>query len=321
MATAYNVQAWDKTAANNDGADSGIGAVGNTSSPGVVDDWTKGIMASIAKLTDDIHGGLVASGTNTLTLTTNQSLSAGHIAAGLMLSFRVANTNTGAVTLNPDSTGAVAVVDQSGNALAGGELVAGMMAMVMYNANTSNWRLVSAHPSATTPGVVLLESGTISNDATLDIVLTSYTGNRSLIFELTDVVPAADAQIIYMRFSTNGGSSYVATNYVHGELTWTSGSATSSVTATETGTGIPIAAAASSDSGARLNAKIRLPNQTATQRPGVFFESVYGSTDGDVYFNAGGHGGHKTAQDVDAVRFLANSGNLSSGGYAVYGLF
>ncbi|MCP4385332.1 MAG: hypothetical protein GY798_28630 [Hyphomicrobiales bacterium] len=146
MGTTENVQAWSKTAADNDDADAGINWTENQA-PSTVNNSARGEMAAIAKYVDDRDGGLVATGTNIITVTTNQSLSASHIAAGLTLSFRAVNTNTGAVTFNPDSTGAVAIVDQSGNALTGGEIVAGSMVTVMYNSNTSKWHLASAHPA------------------------------------------------------------------------------------------------------------------------------------------------------------------------------
>ena len=113
MGTTENVQAWSTTTADNDDADAGINWT-EGQDPATVNNSARGMMTAVKNYVLDTDGGLVASGTDTLTLTTNQDLEAAHVAAGLTLSFRVANTNTGAVTLNPDSTGAVAVVDQNG---------------------------------------------------------------------------------------------------------------------------------------------------------------------------------------------------------------
>src|SRR5678810_565028 len=68
---------------------------------------------------------------------------------------------------------------------------------------------------AVTPGLVLLNSGTVTNQATLPIVLTSFTAYRGLRFVLF-LLPATDDVNLLMRLSSNGGSSYDsgAGNYV-----------------------------------------------------------------------------------------------------------
>ena len=97
MGTALNESAWSTTPASNDGADSTIGTVANTSSPTSVDDWVRGQMASRARARLDQGGALVAGGTSTaLTVTTNQALSSPHIANGLRLCVRTASAATGA---------------------------------------------------------------------------------------------------------------------------------------------------------------------------------------------------------------------------------
>src|SRR5262252_5606855 len=58
--------------------------------------------------------------------------------------------------------------------------------------------------------LVLLASGTVSAAASLNIVLTSYTAYRAIKFVLQAFVPATDDSELWMRFSTNGGSSYDA---------------------------------------------------------------------------------------------------------------
>ncbi len=143
MATAENVQAWSKTKASNDGADSAIGESSNDQNPNTLDDQVRSLMASVKKLIEDMCGGIAASGTDDLTLSTNQDLSAGHITDGLMLMFRAVDTNTGAMTLDVDTHGAVAIVDQKGNALAAGAIQDNALVTVAYSSHTSKWILVS----------------------------------------------------------------------------------------------------------------------------------------------------------------------------------
>jgi hypothetical protein len=56
--------------------------------------------------------------------------------------FKVTNTNTGASTLNVNAGGAVAIFNQSGSALVGGELQAGRIVEVQYDG--TQWQLLSS---------------------------------------------------------------------------------------------------------------------------------------------------------------------------------
>lgn len=152
MATALNVSAWSTTAASNSGADSTIGTVADTSSPTAVDDWVRSIMASVKRYILDTDGGLTSSGTNTITVTTNRSISSGHQAAGFSLRFKAGGTNTGAATLNVDSLGAVAIKRLNGDALSAGDIVSGGIYDVAFDG--TNYVLLGAGPGAGTYGVL-----------------------------------------------------------------------------------------------------------------------------------------------------------------------
>lgn len=67
---------------------------------------------------------------------------------GMQVAFRPGNANTGAATLNVDSTGAAAVVRPDGSACVGGELRANYQAEVNWDG--TSWRLV-ALPAAPLP--------------------------------------------------------------------------------------------------------------------------------------------------------------------------
>lgn len=126
MGTALNVSAWSTTAASNDGADSTIGTVSNNSAPNTVDDWVRGIMASVKRYILDTDGGITAGGTaDALIITTNRAISSGHQAAGFSVRFKASNTNTGATTVNVDSLGAKSIKRLNGDDLAAGDIVSG----------------------------------------------------------------------------------------------------------------------------------------------------------------------------------------------------
>jgi len=175
-------------------------------------------------------------------------------------------------------------------------------------------------------GLILLASGSISAAGNLDIVLTGYTGYRALLFVLQSFVPVTDDTILYMRFSTDGGSSYIASGYAYtgmgindggGSINSSSGSAAQAAITSAIG-GTNGVSNVATEGGA--HAEIWLFDQTAAAN---FAKAKWHST---WYIAAAQHAqliGSCTQEvvgDVDAIRFLFSSGNIASGKYAVYGL-
>lgn len=177
-------------------------------------------------------------------------------------------------------------------------------------------------------GSQLLTSGTVSNAATLDLVLTSYTAFKAIKFVLQSFLPATDDRELWMLFSTNGGSSYDTTSYAYTFVRTrdadtaprsegASGAARIDIVGSQTAGESVSNVAAEGGS----HTELTLFNQTNTAVwPRVQFQSTwFGSTVTDI-FNSAGAGQREVAQDTDAVRFLFETGNITSGTYAVYGL-
>lgn len=169
MATALNVSAWSTTAASNDGADSTIGTVANTSAPNVVDDWVRGIMASVKKYVLDTDGGITAGGTaNALTITTNRVISSGHQAAGFSVRFKAGATNTGAATVAVDGLSAVSIKRINGDALGAGDIISGAIYDIAFDG--TNYQLLGANtPSASLSGSSLEVTGNATVGGTLGV--------------------------------------------------------------------------------------------------------------------------------------------------------
>ncbi len=151
MTTAFNLQAWSKTASSNSGVDAGIGLLADTSFPNTVDNWWRGDMAAAARWADDTGGALVATGTaNVITVNTNQSLDSGHMADGLTLVVKAAFTNTSAsVTFSPDGQTVRTVKAADGSALTAGQIKAGARLILVYRgAATPVWHCINLQPSA-----------------------------------------------------------------------------------------------------------------------------------------------------------------------------
>lgn len=152
MGTSYNPQGWSATPASNESADSGIGTVNGQASPGVVDDWVRGLMASVKKFSLDISGSLVSGGTpNALILTTNQNISTSHQAT-FSVRFKAGNTNTGPATVAVDSLSPVVIKRLNGDDLSAGDIVSGGIYDIAHDG--TNYKLLGAGPGSGTYGVL-----------------------------------------------------------------------------------------------------------------------------------------------------------------------
>jgi hypothetical protein len=181
----------------------------------------------------------------------------------------------------------------------------------------------AANPAWASPGQQLLATGSASGAATADIVLTSFTAFRNLVIFLNNIVPATDDTQFYMRTSTNGGSSYDsgATDYVWTNYSFSSsegGPTSASNGAAQIGIGTDDAVAKlSSDAGASASYRIYLPNRTTSNKCLVQWSGGNVGTSNNAFVTIG-TGFRNSAADVDAVRFLMSSGNITLN-YAVYG--
>jgi hypothetical protein len=178
------------------------------------------------------------------------------------------------------------------------------------------------------PPITLLTSGTVSAQATLDLVLTSYTGYRALKLLLTSFVPATDDVELWLRTSTNGGSSYDAgaSDYAYANMRGRSGVSTADTVVSNGAAQIIVAGVNSAtfavsnvaaEGGA--NCEIMLYNQSALEHTRIRIDSTFVGAQGDEIRFAGA-GRRLAAQDTDAIRILFESGNIASGSYALYGL-
>lgn len=171
---------------------------------------------------------------------------------------------------------------------------------------------------------VLLSSATIASVAQYDIVMTSYWNLYNTIqIKIIGLVPATDGAVVYIRLSTNGGSTYDASsgnyhytfNYSVEDAT---GANAGSASATEiaisgTGTGVDNAAGSSFNS----TVEIYMPSSTAL-KPMIGYLSRWHNSAG-AGFQLSGMGFRTTAQDTDAVRIIMSSGNITSAIVEVWG--
>lgn len=175
---------WDATAGNNNATPPNgwpefmeYSAVNNTAREG---------MAVLKRFyTAAISGTLVTAGTSTAyTLTSGQTFAA--YANGQRFTFVAHVTSTGAVTLNVDGKGAVAIVDARGNALGAGDLVQNGIYEVIKTATT--FRIVN---SLTSTSLQLQVGNTLRRAITTGGTSTAYTVAGGGLFN-----PYEDGQLL-----------------------------------------------------------------------------------------------------------------------------
>ncbi len=88
---------------------------------------------------------------NTITASVSPAISS--YVAGQKFQILIANTNTGSSTININSVGSQNIVSQSGNALTGGELLAGLVSDFEYNG--TNFQLINPAYSTSQPNLIV----------------------------------------------------------------------------------------------------------------------------------------------------------------------
>jgi hypothetical protein len=138
---AVSVYSWSQTAGTNATADANINwAEGQL--PSTVNNSARAMMAALAAMVQDMGGGSTTGGSsNAYTLTCAQTMSA---RVPALVAFKANHTNTGAATLNVDSTGASALRGETGVALNAGDIVSGCIYVATWVSGSSEWLLVNA---------------------------------------------------------------------------------------------------------------------------------------------------------------------------------
>ena len=243
------------------------------------------------------------------------------------------NSNAETVSGNKTYTGAV---DLSGATLtlAAGEIGAADLATdavttaKILDANVTTAKIaddaVTDAKVLNPSGMVFISSQDASASATLDFTGFDASKYDGYMFVLGNVTPATDNVQLYMRTSTDGGSTYDAgsSDYRYGWnrqqmfATSPTNDYRSAGNSAFVEIGVSIGNAANED-GWSGRVTLFCPHLAKV----TFFE-YSGSyvNDATQYFRANGHAARASSADVDAVRFLFSSGNIASGTITMYGL-
>lgn len=177
-------------------------------------------------------------------------------------------------------------------------------------------------------GSAKLTSGTASNQATLDILLTSYTAFRNKLLVIDSIVPASDGVFPVLRVSTDGGSTYDngAGNYSFVLESLDAGTPEQSITGSNSATeinliGSTLTAGLDNASTASMHLEIYLYNSISSALwPAIRWTAEYVDNSGTPgSFLVTGSARRRTAHTLDGIRLLFNTGNVASANYSLYG--
>ena len=193
-------------------------------------------------------------------------------------------------------------------------------------AGSANLTVTNAAGSSTVATVtqannwVKISSSTASSSASISFTGLSST-YRVYRIEITDAAPATDGVALYMRTSTDNGTSYDSgvSDYQWSLLvTDTSGNspkvdtADSSIELTDTDLG--------NGTNETCCVDINLYDPSTAKYTKATWTSTYASSSSAARRSITGGGYRQSTTAVDAIQFLMSSGNISSGTFSLYGL-
>jgi hypothetical protein len=171
--------------------------------------------------------------------------------------------------------------------------------------------------SAGASGLVLLDTQTASASASLDFTTDIDATYDAYFLQVGDIVPATDGADLLVRFSTDGGSSYFATNYNYALRNFFADAFDGEANSTSAN-GIPIGTSLGNGTGEHWNANVWLNNLVGGLYKSARFDG-YGYISNPLAGVAHGMGIYGTASAVDALRLIMSAGNITSGWARLYG--
>ena len=168
-------------------------------------------------------------------------------------------------------------------------------------------------------GASLISSATASNDGSIEFTLDNSTySSYQVVFD--SVLPATDVAALYMRFSSDGGSTFDsgASDYEYAARIVASNGVASDKS-DENASGFIISdliGTAAGETG--VSGKVDL-TPSGGGRPSVRWQVSRVSSGNFLGYQRGG-GERRATVEVDAIQFLMSTGNIASGIIYLYGL-
>lgn len=194
------------------------------------------------------------------------------------------------------------------------------------NANAAvNWaagtrRIILSEPSSGS-GLILLQQRTASASTSLDFAAAIIARYSEYLIEFENIIPATDAIDLWMRMSTNGGSSYDSgNNYSYESWLWRAAATGQSGATAQAQILISNGATLSNSASWGLTGSARLYSPASAS----LFKQLNGQmgffTSASLRVGTTLHATYESATAVNAFQFLMSSGNITSGTIRVYGV-
>lgn len=198
---------------------------------------------------------------------------------------------------------------------------AGDSAVAEYN-GSGNWTILQYYRKSGSSllgsgELILLGTATASTSASLNFTGLISSAYDYYFFLYKDILPATTTALILMRYSTNNGSSYVSTSgtYLGQNIPRVMG-ATTATPALINGTALPLNS--TSGAGNAFCGRLDLLNPASVQSvPSANWKNAnpQGSIIDEGYMQI-----LSGASPINAVQFLASTGNITSGTIEMYGV-
>ena len=161
--------------------------------------------------------------------------------------------------------------------------------------------------SAIKPWILLSEQDA-SNDAAIDFISVITSTYDEYVFLLLNVVPVVNHSELLLRYSTDNGSTFKegATDYKQASTYYTSITLAENLIDTAEIGGV--------------SGEIHLLKPSSTTQYVKTYGIIMQSNDAGAVSALVVSGMGTVAQDVDAIRFLMSSGNITSGNFKLYGI-
>jgi hypothetical protein len=269
--------------------------------------------------------GTVGGTADAITLTNSPAVAS--YSDGLCLKFKATGTNTGAVTVAVDSIGGTKnikkMLDGSIQALSAGDIVSGGTYQIEYDGTQFQLKglgVTSAQPS----GLVYLGTYTASNSATLDLTSKMSSTYDDYVLIFNNIIPATNTANLLLRTSTDNGANFdaSASDYIYALQLNDAVSGPTNPNSTSA-TSIMIGSSITNSSVLGLSGEIKIFNvNSTTVRKFVSGDVSYIGSGGGTHITSGRIAGLRDSTEVnlDAIRLLMSSGNISSGTVKIYGI-
>lgn len=169
-------------------------------------------------------------------------------------------------------------------------------------------------------GLILLEQYTASSSASLNFTSFISSSYDTYRFQLLNLVPATDGARLYIRVTTNGGSSWVSSSsYAHTQVA--ANRFGSNVGGSDSDTQFYLTRDGVDSATTRgLSGWVELYSPSSTSVYKAFLsQTVAPETGGTIQLNSS-YGSYDATTAINGVQFVESSGNIASGIIRVFGV-